>query len=48
MNDTDALASPAAATTPVGGLGTVDGVTAPEAVDCAEVPSPFVAVALNV
>jgi hypothetical protein len=48
MKDTDALASPADATTPVGAVGTVDGVTALDAEDCAEVPIPLVAVTLNV
>jgi hypothetical protein len=48
VNEIDALASSADATTLVGALGTVDGLTADEAVDCADVPIPFVAVTLNV
>jgi hypothetical protein len=48
MKETVALASPMAATTFVGALGTVDGVAALDAVDAADVPIPFVAVTLNV
>jgi hypothetical protein len=48
VNETDALASPAEATTPVGAFGTVEGVTEIDAVDWADVPIPFVADALNV
>jgi hypothetical protein len=48
VNEIEALASPAEATTLVGALGTVEGVTALEALDCADVPIPFVAVTLNV
>jgi hypothetical protein len=48
VKEIDALASPAEATTPVGAFGTVEGVTALDAVDWADVPIPFVAVALNV
>jgi hypothetical protein len=48
VNEIEALASPAEATTLVGALGTVDGFTAAEAVDCADVPIPFVAVTVNV
>jgi hypothetical protein len=33
VNDIEALASPADATTPVGAFGTVEGVTALDAVD---------------
>ena len=48
MNEILALASPAATVTPVGAFGTVDGVTALEAVDSTDVPMPFVATTLNV
>jgi hypothetical protein len=46
--ETDADASPIAAVTPVGAFGTVDGVTAAEGSDTAEVPMPFIATTLNV
>jgi molybdate-binding protein len=45
---TVALASPAAAATLVGALGTVEGVTGLEAVEADEVPMLFVADTLNV
>ena len=48
VNEIDALASPADPTTLVGAFGTVDGVTAEDAVDSTEVPIPFVALTLNV
>ena len=48
VKEIDALASPAEASTFVGAPGTVDGFTAAEAVDCADVPIPFVAVTLKV
>ena len=47
MNETVALASPIAATTLVGALGIVDGVTAVDADESDDVPIPFVAVTLN-
>jgi hypothetical protein len=40
--------SPATTETVVGASGTVDGVTALEALESADVPIPFVAVTLNV
>jgi hypothetical protein len=46
--ETDALASPIPAVTPVGAFGTVEGVAALDAVDAADVPITFVAVTLNV
>ena len=48
VNETVTCASPLATVTPVGALGTVDGVAADEAVDWADVPIPLVAVTLNV
>jgi hypothetical protein len=48
VNEIDALASPADAITLVGAFGTVEGFTALEAEDCADVPIPFVAVTLKV
>ena len=48
VNETVTCASPLATVTPVGALGTVDGVAADDAVDCADVPIPLVAVTLNV
>jgi hypothetical protein len=48
VNEIVASASPTAADTPVGALGTVDGVTADDAVEPREVPMPFVAVTTNV
>ena len=45
---TVALPFPAAADTPVGASGAAAGVTAPEAADSELVPTPFVAVTLNV
>ena len=46
--ETDADASPIAAVTPVGAFGTVDGVSADDGSDAAEVPMPFVATTLKV
>ena len=48
VKETVALASPAAAMTPVGAFGTVEGVAGLEAVDSADVPIELVAVTLNV
>lgn len=48
VNETVTCASPLATVIPVGAFGTVDGVTADEAVDCAEVPIALLAVTLNV
>ena len=45
---TEALASPAEATTFVGAPGTVEGVTELDGDDCDEVPIPLVAVTLKV
>src|SRR5450631_3322474 len=47
-HDTTAEASPAVADTPVGAPGTALGVTAPLAGEAGEVPTPFVAVTVNV
>jgi len=46
--ETVAAASLAATVIFVGGLGTVEGVTALDALDAADVPIPFVALTLNV
>jgi len=48
VNEIVASASPSAAETAVGAFGTVDGVTAEEAVEANDVPMLFVAVTLNV
>ena len=48
MKETVALASPMDATTFVGALGTVEGVTAVDGSEAAEVPMPFIATTLNV
>ena len=45
---TDALKMPAVADTPVGAPGTVDGVTELDGVDGDPVPTPLVAVTVNV
>jgi hypothetical protein len=42
------LPVPDVAVTPVGALGTPAGVTVADCADAAEVPTPFVAVAVNV
>jgi hypothetical protein len=46
--ETATAASLAATVMFVGGLGTVEGVTALDALDAADVPIPFVALTLNV
>ena len=48
VNEIVASASPTAAETAVGAFGTVEGVTAEEAMDCCELPIPFIAVTLKV
>jgi len=48
VHDSAADALPASASTPVGGLGTVLGVTAALGSDAADVPTPLLAVTLNV
>jgi hypothetical protein len=48
INETVASASPTVTVTAAGALGTVDGVTALEAVDSPDVPIPLVADTLNV
>jgi len=48
VHDTDAWVLPGVALTPVGAPGTVDGVTALEADEAAEVPPTLVAVAVKV
>ena len=48
VQETAAEALPAVATTPVGEPGTVDGVTLLEAIEGKPVPTPLVAVTVNV
>ena len=48
VHSTVTLPVPEVAVTPVGALGTPAGVTVADGADAAEVPTPFVAVAVNV